>query len=278
MEIKIFESAKFGTVRTMVNEKNEPLFCLSDVCKVLDIKNPSDAKSRLKRDGVVTTEGVSTTVNQYGKSTQQTVQLTFVTEPNLYRLIFMSRKAEADAFQDWVCGEVLPEIRKNGGYMIANDDESEEDLMARALKVADETIKRQKERLRLQQQTIENQQQYIDENKNKVLFAESVSSSDGTILIRNFVKIVERVGIKIGEKQLFKLLRECKILDKNNFPMRRYIDRGDFVIQERVILSDKGSRLAYTPRLTGKGQVNLSNWLIKLNEKNGNKLFKTDKK
>lgn len=124
----------FGAIR-ISGTKEKPMFCLSDVCRALDIKNSRDCKTRLCQDGVVLTDGVSETTNQYGVTTSQKVQLTYINEANFYKCVFMSRKSNAEDFQKWVFDEVLPSIRKDGGYMVAKDNETEEDLMARALVV-----------------------------------------------------------------------------------------------------------------------------------------------
>ena len=160
-EIAVFSSPEFGEVRTM-NQNGEPLFCLADVCRILEIRNPSQIKTRLTPSltnnevGVKTPQGVITvdleTVTgkkKDGTAAVQIVPTTFINEPNLYRCIFQSRKAEAEKFQDWIFTEVLPAIRKTGGYMMAAGEESEEDIMARALKIAEATIDRQKQRLQM---------------------------------------------------------------------------------------------------------------------------------
>ena len=116
-EVKIFSNSLFGEVR-VINNGDEPMFCLADVCRALDIKNASQCKTRLKAngiikvnvDGVITNEGVS--INTLGNNSAN-----FINEPNLYKCIFMSRKAEAEKFQDWVTSEVLPSVRKHGAYM-----------------------------------------------------------------------------------------------------------------------------------------------------------------
>lgn len=106
MNLEIFKNENFK-VRVAVDENNEPLFCLSDVCKILDIANSRDAKTRLDLKGVATTD----TLTNGGMQ-----KLDFINEPNLYRLIFQSRKPEAEVFQEWVFAEVLPSIRKTGSY------------------------------------------------------------------------------------------------------------------------------------------------------------------
>lgn len=131
--IQIFNSPQFGEIRIATDENNEPTFCLSDLCKVLDL-NPSHVRSRLD-DGVVSTD---TIVDALGR----TQQANFVNEDGLYDVILDSRKPAARAFRKWVTSEVLPEIRKNGGYIRGNVDETPEELMARALAVAKQTLER----------------------------------------------------------------------------------------------------------------------------------------
>ena len=108
-ELQIFSNAEFGDVRTILRN-GEPMFCLADACRVLDISNPSKAKTRLREDGVTTSEGID--------SLGRTQTLNFISEPNLYKLIFQSRKAEAERFANWVTSEVLPSIRKTGAYSV----------------------------------------------------------------------------------------------------------------------------------------------------------------
>lgn len=104
--LKVFDSPQFGQLRTAGTPHN-PLFCLADVCRVLGLNNSREVKRRLNEGGVI----------QIDTPTKSGIQpLTFINEPNLYRTIFRSDKPEAVLFQDWVCEEVLPSIRKTGGY------------------------------------------------------------------------------------------------------------------------------------------------------------------
>ena len=147
-EIQNFENAQFGRIRISVDADGKPLFCLADICRALDLQQVSKVKPRLYAKGVHTIPLLS------NGGTQQTY---FISEPNFYKCIFQSRKKEAEAFQDWVCSEVLPSIRKSGGYMVAKESDTPEMIMARALKVADETIKRHEEQK--QQLALENKRQ-----------------------------------------------------------------------------------------------------------------------
>lgn len=105
-DLRIFNNEEFGEVRTAVIN-DEPMFCLADICRVLEIKNVSDCKSRLRQKGIVTTD----TLTNGGKQ-----KMIFIDESNLYKTIFQSRKESAERFTDWVTGEVLPSIRKTGSY------------------------------------------------------------------------------------------------------------------------------------------------------------------
>jgi prophage antirepressor-like protein len=105
-DLQIFNNEEFGEVRTAaVND--EPMFCLADICRVLEIKNVSDCKSRLRQKGIVTTD----TLTNGGKQ-----KMIFIDESNLYKTIFQSRKESAERFTEWVTSEVLPSIRKTGSY------------------------------------------------------------------------------------------------------------------------------------------------------------------
>lgn len=110
-ELKIFENKEFGSIRT-VQMNNEPYFCMADICKALDITNISQAKTRLREDGVITNE----VIDSLGRKQQAN----FINESNMYKLIFQSRKESAEKFTDWVTSEVLPAIRQTGQYQMPN--------------------------------------------------------------------------------------------------------------------------------------------------------------
>lgn len=105
--LQIFSSEEFGEIRTVIID-GEPWFCMTDICKALEISNASQAKTRLNADGVITNE----VIDSIGRKQNAN----FVNEPNMYKLIFQSRKESAERFTDWVTSEVLPAIRKTGSY------------------------------------------------------------------------------------------------------------------------------------------------------------------
>lgn len=111
-ELRFFTNSEFGTIRTTYSVDDEPYFCMGDVCRALDIKNVSDAKTRLKEDGVVTSE----VIDSLGRKQKAN----FISESNMYKLIFQSRKESAERFTDWVTSEILPSVRKHGIYATDN--------------------------------------------------------------------------------------------------------------------------------------------------------------
>ena len=138
LNIQIFKNKEFGAIRTMKDERGEPLFCLRDVCEVLELRTQKVVQ-RLE-DDVLSKYPI---VDSLGR----TQQATFVNEDGLYDTILESRKPHAKKFRKWVTSEVLPSIRKQRGYMVVRPDESEEAIMARALQVAHATLTRRDEEI-----------------------------------------------------------------------------------------------------------------------------------
>jgi prophage antirepressor-like protein len=144
-ELTIFKNEQFGEVRTLMLN-GEPYFCLADVCKILELENISQVKSRLNNPGIISNEvGVQTGVKKDGSPAMQYVKANFVNEPNLYRCIFQSKKEFAVKFQDWIFEEVIPKLRKTGMYVLAPKSYAET-LRALANEVEEkELIKKQRD-------------------------------------------------------------------------------------------------------------------------------------
>jgi len=177
-QVQIFGNPQFGEIRTTKTNEGEPLFCLADICKILDLGNPSQVKTRLKEAGVISNEvGVQTGFKSNGTPAIQIQSLNFITEPNLYRCIFQSRKIEAEQFQDWVTSEVLPTIRKTGGYMITKQEDTPETIMARAVLIAQDTITRMNNQLKAKERQIEVQEATIQHQLPKVNFYDNLMLS-----------------------------------------------------------------------------------------------------
>ncbi len=244
-DLQIFKNDQFGEMRTL-EINNKPYLCLIDLCKILDIKNSRDAKSRLKQDGVVTADGV----DSLGRKTE----LAFIDESNLYKLIFQSRKPEAEKFTEWVTSEVLPSIRQNGGYIARQEKLSDNELMAKALLVAQNTINNKNKQL-------EEATKKIKADEGKVLFAECVEGSKNSILIGELAKILKQNGINIGQNRLFDWLRKNNYLSSRygsdwNNPTQKAMDLGLFEIKKTTVVHSNGYKtISTTSKVTGKGQI-----------------------
>ena len=235
-EIQVFDSPEFGTVRAIRDENDEPWFVAKDVCAALGLGNSRQALARLDDDE----KGVISADTPGGEQ-----QVQAVNEAGLYSVILGSRKPEARAFKRWVTHEVLPALRRDGGYMVARADETPEETMARAVLLAQATIDRQKSR--------------IAELEPKALFADAVAASDGTCLVGELAKMMRQNGVKVGQNRLFAMLREDGYLgnvgQNRNVPTQRAMDLGLFRIKETAVThSDGHVTLSRTPKVTGKGQ------------------------
>ena len=241
--IRIFNSSEFGEIRTAAID-GEPMFCLTDVCKALGLTQPSKVKERLSEKGVNSIP----TLTSGGRQ-----KLLYITESNLYKTIFQSRKESAERFTEWVTSEVLPSIRKNGGYIAGQENMTDDELLANAVLVAQKKIA---ERDRI----IEQQKQKIEADKPKTIFADAVSASHTSILIGDLAKLICQNGYQIGQKRLFQWLRDNGYLMKSgasyNMPTQRYVEQGLFEIKESNVQNPDGSvRITRTTKITGKGQL-----------------------
>ena len=142
MAVKEFYNLEFGRMRTVTDKNGEPLFCGQDVCKALGYKRTDKAIRRHVNSSDVLKRSIARIVkNRYGQSTKtQKVQMLFVNESGVYSLVFGSKLESAQRFKHWVTSEVLPAIRKNGGYFHINPDETPEQIKARFQKVLEEAI------------------------------------------------------------------------------------------------------------------------------------------
>ena len=140
-EIQIFQNQEFGVIRTLSNEQGEVMFCAKDVCDALKHTNSRRAIAKLVDEGDVT--------KRYTPTTSGDQLMTFINESGLYALILSSKLEGAKRFKHWVTSEVLPSIRKQGGYMMARPDESDEVIMARALQIMYATLQRRDEQIAL---------------------------------------------------------------------------------------------------------------------------------
>ena len=241
-DIQIFNNADFGNVR-IIEEDGNFLFCGSDVAKALGYAKPNDAIARHCRATVKRSSPIS------GKMQD----INFISEGDVYRLIVHSKLPSAEQFEKWVFDEVLPSIRKNGGYIAGQEELSPAELMAKALLVAQKTLADRE--ARIESLTKENQLM-----KPKADVCDAISASEDSIPIKNFANILSQNGVKIGQNRLFTYFRANGYLinspysPRYNTPTQKAMDLKLFTVQERAVLNSGGARITYTSRLTPKGQ------------------------
>lgn len=243
-EIKIFESDEFGDVRTLKGANGEVLFCGVDIAKSLGYTNTRKALSdHCKKDGV--------TKRYVTDNLGREQETAFITEGNVYRLIARSKLPSAEKFERWVFDEILPSIRKHGAYMT-------DDILAKTIENPDFLINLLTEMKEEKQRRIAAEDK-IKADRSKVLFAESVEVSKGSILVGDLAKLIKQNGCEIGQKRLFEWLRTNGYLMKSgnsyNMPTQYSMELGLFEVKEHVINNPDGSvRVTRTPKVTGKGQ------------------------
>ena len=243
MDLQIFNNEEFGSVRTITKD-NEPWFIASDVAKALGYRMASDMTRRIDEED----KGYTKVRTPGGEQ-----EMSIINESGLYAGVFCSSLDSAKSFKHWVTSEVIPSIRKNGGYIAGQETMTDDELLAKALMVANNKIA---ERDRI----IEHQKAKIEYDRPKTIFADAVATSNTSILVGDLAKIICQNGVQIGQKRLFAWLRDNGYLMKSgssyNMPIQRYVQQGLFEVKERSIQNPDGSvRITITPKITGKGQL-----------------------
>ena len=244
--IEIFKNESFGEVRVAGTSAN-PTFCLADVCKVLELGNPSQVKTRLG-DGVISNEVIPDTLGR-----QQ--EMTFINEDGLYDVILDSRKPQAKAFRKWITGEVLPSIRKTGSYSVQQRYEIPQSFSEALMLAA-----KQAQQIEEQQKQLEAKEKQIAEDAPRVLFSKAVETAKRSCLVAELAKILQQNGINIGQNRLFDWMRRkgylCSKGQYYNQPTQKAMELGLFELKQTSINKPDGSVLvSTTTKVTGKGQV-----------------------
>lgn len=242
-ELQIFNNEEFGDIRT-VTINNEPWFAATDIAKALGYRMASDLVRRID-DEDKDTRVMSTLGGEQA--------LSIINESGLYSAILGSKLESAKRFKHWVTSEVLPSIRKNGGYIAGQETLSDEELLSKALMVAQRKIEEKNELIAMQDSRIQ-------QMRPKEIFADAVSASRTSILIGDLAKLICQNGYQIGQKRLFQWMRDNGYLMKNgssyNLPTQRYVEQGLFEIKESNVQNPDGSvRITRTTKVTGRGQV-----------------------
>ena len=245
-DLQLFNSERFGKLRATQIDC-EVWFAATDVAKALGYRDANQITRALDDDEKRWSEGT------LSECTHSHLGIRLINESGLYRVLMRSQRPEAVPFQRWLAHEVVPEIRRNGGYIATSPEDSDADIMARALLIAQKTIDRKNELIALHEATIEDM-------KPKALFADAVADSDGTCLIGELAKMMCQNGLEIGQNRLFKLLQRDGYLGKSgsnrNVPTQRSMDMKLFRIKETAVThSDGRVTINRTPKVTGKGQA-----------------------
>lgn len=239
-ELKIFKNEEFGDIR-VIERYGEPWFVGKDIADVLGYANSRKALAdhvgeEDKTDGVTIRDSIGREQNPV-----------CINESGLYSLILSSKLPTAKAFKHWVTSEILPSIRKNGGYIAGQETMTDDELLAKALMVA--------------QNKIAEKDKQIEQLTPKAIFADAVAANKTSILVGDLAKLLKQNGIDIGQKRLFQWMRDNGYLIKQkgnsyNMPTQRSMEGGLFEIKETTVTHADGHiSINRTPKITGKGQV-----------------------
>lgn len=238
--IKIFENNEFGSLRTLTDEHGRIMFCGKDVASALGYSNTKDAIRRHCRWGVKHDL-------PHPQSPARTIEMVFIPEGDVYRLISHSRLPSAEKFESWIFDEVLPTIRRTGGY-VANEDM----FVDNYLPFLDESYRNL---FRLQMIAINQLNERIRHEKPLVEFANQVANTNNLIDMNAMAKLAREENIPVGRNRLFDRLKRMGVLMSNNLPYQQYIDRGYFAVKESVFEVDGLKKTYQQTLVTGKGQV-----------------------
>ena len=231
---------------------NEPLFLASDVADWIGHSNVSEMMRCVDND-----EKLTSTILRAG----QNRICNFLSEDGLYEVLMQSRKPIAKQFKKGI-KYILKQIRTNGGYISANQSETPEEIMAKALRIANETLERREER-------IKSLNDKIEADAPRVLFSKAVESSKRSCLVSELAKILKQNGVEIGQNRLFEWLRSngylCQKGAQRNQPTQKSMEMGLFEIKQTTITKPDGSTLvSTTTKVTGKGQIYFVNKFLNI--------------
>lgn len=272
-QIQVLKQSELcGRQFTVYGTPQEPLFLANDLANYIDHSNITKMLASVDEDEKLTLPMVKSGQNR---------DMWFLTEDGLYEVLMQSRKPIAKQFKKGV-KVILKEIRKNGGYMVAQPDETPEQIMARALVLAHDTINRAKAQMEASEKRVnqlqcqnERQAQLISDQDKQIevrdkhlqqlrpaaTFAHAVETSSSSILVGDLARIIKQNGVEIGQNRLFNWMRSNGYLinrsgESYNLPTQKALNQGLFEIKKTVITKPDGTSLVTTtPKVTGKGQI-----------------------
>ena len=239
-KIQVFKSEQFGAIRTMVMPDGQIGFVGKDVAEALGYSNASKAII-MHVDDEDKVELQVYLDSQNGNAGQRR-KATFISESGLYSLILASKLPAARQFKRWVTSEVLPQIRRTGGYLPVSAEEDDQTIISKAMQIL--------------QRTLEQKDEQLAEQKPKVQFAEQISGTPGGITITEMAKLLCENGFETGRLRFYKWLRDHHfIFQRSTEPIQEWVERGIFEVKATLIESAHG-RLheSITPVVTPRGQ------------------------
>lgn len=251
-DLSVFTHELFGSIRTVI--KNGKIYFVGrDVAEALCYKEPHKAISAHCRGGIN-----HPIIDKLGRVQDTKV----ITEGDIYRLITKASdqslsleiKTKAEKFESWIFDEIVPQIRETGGYIPTKQEDDDESILAKAFLIATKTIENKNK-------LINQQAQQIEEMQPKVEFTNRLLKSDDTLLIREYAKILQEEGFKLGEKKLYQWLRDNEYLMYNNEPYQKYMKY--FVVKETPVYTYYGEKINKTTKIKPEGQLYFYNKLKK---------------
>jgi Prophage antirepressor len=248
-DLQLFQNPQFGQIR-VIDKDGQPWFVAADVCAALELTDTSKTVNLLDDDE----KGTNTVRTPSGAQ-----EMLIINEPGLYSLVLRSRKPEAKAFKRWICHEVIPSIRRHGGYLTPAKIEE--------VLTDPDTIIRLATDLKSERARREQLELKVAADHPKVVFADAVDASRTSILVGELATLMRQNGVDIGQNRLFEWLRENGWLNKSgdryNLPTQKAMDMGLFEIKERTVNNPDGSiKITRTTKVTGKGQVYFINKFV----------------
>lgn len=239
-ELQVF-SYEQNEIRTVTGQDGEPWFVAKDVAEVLGYMDTDQAiRKHCKASSTFPVE-----------VTGQVRHMTIIPERDVYRLIMRSKLPTAERFEEWVVGEVLPSIRKHGGYL--TPDKVEEALLN------PDVIIRLATDLKAEREKVRHLRTKVERDHPKVVFSDAVMASRTSILVGELAKLIRQNGVEVGQNRLFGWMRDNGYLiqagSSRNMPTQRSMELGLFQIKETTVChSDGHIDVKKTPKVTGKGQ------------------------
>lgn len=247
----VFNNDEFGNIRTVILNNN-PWFVGKDVAECLGYTNSKKAiRDHVDdEDKIMGERNVTPSITDKLGRVQYPV---FINESGLYALIFGSKLDSAKEFKHWVTSEVLPQIRKTGGYIPIDKEDDDLTIMAKALNIMQNTLVQKDELLAQKEEVINQQKPLVD-------FANTVSATETMVDMKTMAKLLEKENqdIHMGRNKLFAWLRKEGYLMSDNTPYERYVKQGIFKLTESEVETKNGNKLITKTYVTGKGQLYLA--------------------